>query len=203
MVCALFAVALAPAFEGVGDFFPLNPGDEWHYVEEAQSVTAETVDIVGEGVEIGGVKVHPVITYSDKKEIDRAYYKVTEGVVSVVAFVQDKPLLSSYPIIKSPTLGEKWEHQGETYMQGAPADLKLNGRVKKLSSVEFDGKKYEGLEVRLEATILEEFGTKISFTQVATYAKGIGLVKMESTSKLPKKTIKSTRKLVTYKPIKT
>jgi hypothetical protein len=203
MVSALLAVSIAPVFEGIGDFFPLNSGDEWHYVEEAQSITAETVDIVGEAVEIGGVRVLPVITYSDKKEIDRAYYKVTEGVVSVVAFIKEKPLLSPYPIIKSPTLGEKWEHQGETYMQGVPADLKMNGRVKKVSAVEFDGKKYEGLEVRLEATILEEFGTKVSFTQVATYAKGIGLVKMESTSKLPKKTIKSTRKLVTYKPIKT
>lgn len=203
MVSALLVASFAPALAGVGDFFPLNTGDEWHYIEEAQSVTAETVDIVGEAVEIGGATVFPVITYSDKKEIDRAYYRVTEGAVSVVAFQKEKPLLAPYPIIKNPTLGDKWEHQGETYMQGAPADLKMDGRVKKLDSVEFDGKKYEGLEVRLEATILEEFGTKITFTQVATYAKGIGLVKMESTSKLPKKTIKSTRKLVSYKPIKT
>ncbi len=204
MVSALFTLLVAPAaLEGVADFFPLNPGDEWQYVEEAELMSARSVDRVGEAVEIGGIKVFPVITLTDDKEIDRVFYKVGEGSVSVVAFNKEKPLLAPYPIIKSPDLGEKWKHQGETYIQGALADLKLEGRVKRLSSVEFDGKKVEGLEVRLEATVLEEFGTKITFTQVATYGKGIGLIKMESTSKLPKKTIKSTRRLVAYTPIKT
>ncbi len=204
MVTALVTFMLAStALEGVGDFFPLNPGDEWQYVEEAERMSARSVDRVGEAVEIGGTKVFPVMTLADNKEIDRVYYLVGEGSVSVFAFDKNKPLLSPYAIIKNPTLGEKWKHQGETYVQGALADLKLDGRVKKLDSVEFDGKKIEGLEVRLVATVLEEFGTKITFTQVATYGKGIGLIKMESTSKLPKKTIKSTRRLVAYKPIKT
>ncbi len=204
MVSALLTLLIAPtALEGVADYFPLNPGDEWQYMEEAEHMSARSVDRVGEAVEIGGIKVFPVITLVDDKEIDRVFYKVGEGSVSVVAFNKEKPLLSPYPIIKSPDLGEKWKHQGETYIQGALADLKLDGRVKKLSSVEFDGRKVEGLEVRLEATVLEEFGTKITFTQVATYGKGIGLIKMESTSKLPKKTIKSTRRLVAYTPIKT
>ncbi len=204
MLTALATLLIAPFVpEGVTEYFPLNPGDEWQYVEEAESMTARTVDRVGEAVEIGGVKAFPVMTFTGEKEIDRAYYRVDEGKVMVVAFNKDKPLLTAYPIIKSPDLGEKWSHQGETYVQGALADLKLEGRVKKVASVEFDGKKVEALEIRLEATVLEEFGTKITFTQVATYGKGIGLIKMVSTSKLPKKTIKSTRRLVAYKPIKT
>jgi hypothetical protein len=204
MVTALLTLLAGTSpLESVADYFPLNPGDEWQYVEEAELMTARSVDRVGEPIELGGAKVFPVITLADNKEIDRVFYKIGEGSVLVVAFSKDKPLLAPYPIIKSPELGEKWKHQGETYIQGALADLKLDGRVRRLSSVEFDGKKVEGIEVRLEATVLEEFGTKITFTQVATYGKGIGLIKMESTTKLPKKTVKATRRLVAYTPIKT
>jgi hypothetical protein len=72
--------------------------------------------------------------------------------------------------------------------------------VKKSGSEEFKGQKFETIEVRLEATMMESFGTPYKVTQVATYGKGIGLLKMESTTKLPKRTIKMSRRLVEYKP---
>ena len=203
MLTALAALVVTAPIEGIGDYFPLNPGDQWIYSEEAEVMTVRTVDTVGDAVEINGKKVYPMITSSDEKEVDRVYYWVGEGTVQVVAFKKEEPLLSPYAILKSPDLSDKWSHRGETFMQGMPADLKLEGRVKKVSPVEFDGRKVEALEVRLEATILEEFGTKITVTQVATYGKGVGLIKMESTSKLPRKSVKSARRLTSYKPKQT
>ena len=137
---------------------------------------------------------------NDDKEIDRVYYWVGEGTVDILAFDKEKPLLSTYSVLKNPAVSDKWSYKGETYMQGTLADLKMDGRSKKISQIEFEGKKIDAIEVRLEATILEEFGTKITVTQVATYGRGVGLVKMESTSKLPRRTVKSTRKLTAYKP---
>jgi hypothetical protein len=202
MVTALVALcALAPV-EGIADYFPLNPGDQWIYTEESDAITAITMDTVGEMVEIEGKQSYPVITSRDDKELDRVYYRVLEGTVEIVAFDKAKPLLAPYAVLKSPDLATKWSYKGETYMQGSPADLKMEGRVKRAGTVEFEGRKLDALQVTLEATILEEFGTKVTVTQVATYGKGVGLIKMESTSKLPKKTVKSVRRLTAYKPIK-
>lgn len=204
MLAALAVVVLGPPpAEGIAEYFPLNVGDTWSYTDKNDSITARTVDTVGEPIEIGGLPAFPVISSQDGKEYDRAYYRVSEGTVEVVSFIKDKPLLAPYPVLQSPELGGKWSHTGETYMQGEPADLKLEGSVRRVAAVEFQGKKYEALEVRLEGTILEEFGTKVTFTQVATYGKGVGLIKFESTTRLPKRTVKGSRTLTAYKPAKT
>jgi hypothetical protein len=204
MLTAIAAAILAPApLEGIGEFFPLNPGDQWTYTEESDVMTTTTTDTVGEPIEMSGKKVFPIVTANDGKEVDRVYYWVGEGVVQVVGFKKDEPIVAPYAVLKSPDLGDRWSFKGETVMQGVPADLKLEGRVKKAGQVEFEGRKVDALEVRLEATILEEFGTKVTTTQVATYGRGIGLLKMESTAKLPRKTVRMVRKLVAYRPIKT
>jgi hypothetical protein len=199
---SLIALALlAPTpLEGITDFFPLNVGDSWIYAEESENFELRTIDTVGDPVEReGGLRMIPVVTTRDNKELDRVYYQVGEGQVSVVAFKKDKPLLTPYPILVSPDMKSSWKHKGETFMQGELTDVSMEGHVKK-GSVEWGGKKIDSLEVRLEATLMESFGTPYKVSQVATYGRGVGLIKMESTTKLPKRSLKMTRRLVEYRP---
>ena len=196
LVFALVAQTPAP---GVSEFFPLNPGDSWVYEDSGDGGAAVTTDTVGDPVEIKGIKVFPVVSTTDDKESGRVYYRLGEGEVSIVAFKKEEPLTKPYAIVRTPAMGN-WHYQGETFMLGAPMDLTLDGKVKKAGTVEFDGKKVETIEVRLEAKIMEEFGTPWTVVQVATYGKGVGLIRMDSTTKLPRRTEKSTRKLIAYKP---
>ncbi len=198
MVALIAAALLAP--EGISDYFPMNPGDTWVYKEVTDKFEVRTTDKVGDPIEKDGYKLFPVITSRDDKELDRVYYRLGEGEILVAAFKEKETLLAPYPILRSPELGSKWTHKGETFMEGALTDLTLEGSVRKSGSAEFKGQKVDTLEVRLEATVMESFGTPYKVTQVATYGKGIGLLKMESTTKLPKRTVKMTRSLVEYRP---
>lgn len=205
MFTLIAAAILAPtaSYEGVAAFFPLNPGDSWIYSEDSDNFSLRTIDTVGDPVaQEGGLTMTPVITTRDGKELDRVYYRLNEGEVVVVAFKEKEPLLAAYPILVSPDARGSWKYKGETFMQGALTDMTMDGKVKK-GTVEWNGKKIDSLEVRLEATLMESFGTPYDVTQVAVYGRGIGLIKMESTTKLPKRSIKSTRKLVEYRPKKT
>jgi len=195
-VFALVAQTPAP---GVSEYFPLNPGDAWVYEDSGAGGDAVTTDTVHDPIEIKGIKVFPVVSTTDEKEAGRVYYRLGEGEVTIVAFKKSEPLSKPYAIVKTPDMGN-WHYQGETFMLGAPMDLILDGKVKNAGTVEFDGKKVEAIEVRLEARIMEEFGTPWTVTQVAIYGKGIGLIRMDSTTKLPRKTLKVTRKLIAYKP---
>ncbi|MCH8979361.1 MAG: hypothetical protein IH945_08990, partial [Armatimonadetes bacterium] len=121
---------------------------------------------------------------------------------AVSYFKKNKPLESAYTILRLPEMGERWDYIGETFVGGDLADLQMTGRVKKSGRKEFDGKMIDTLEVRLEATILEEFGTPIKVTQVAIYGRGVGLLSMDMTTKLPKTTEKTKRRLVKYTPKK-
>ena len=196
----LLAGTLLLQSEGIKAYFPLNTGDKWVYDETGDTGSMRVTDIVGDEVKINGFPCIPVISSSNGKELDRVYYTVGEGQVMIVAFKEDKPLKSPYAIIRLPELGSKWSHNGETMMGDAPADLELEGNVKKIGQREFDGKKVDAIEVRLKATLLEAFGTGFTVEQVAVYGKGIGLISMEMTTKLPKRSIKSQRKLVSFTP---
>lgn len=198
--CLLIAILAQKEPDSIGAFFPLNPGDSWVYSEVSEFGTAESTDTVGDPVQIGGETAFPVVTTASGKETGRVYYHLGAGQVTIVAFEEKRPLLTAYPILKSPVLGDSWTYKGETQFMGGLADMQLKGRVKKLGEKEFNGKKLEVLEVTLEQRIMEEFGTPITITQVATYGKGIGLLSMKSTSKLPKRTEKSSLQLVSYKP---
>ena len=196
MTALIALVAFAP---GIADFFPLNPGDSWVYAESTDGFDVRVTDTVGDMVDVEGQKMTPIITSRGEKELDRAYYRVGEGEVLLVAFKEKELLLTPYPILVSPEIKSSWKHRGETVMEGAPTDVSMEGTVKK-GTTDWKGGKIDTLEVRLEATLMESFGTPYKVTQVATYGKGVGLIKMESTTKLPKRTIKVSRKLVEYRP---
>ena len=201
MIASMILSLSAPlVWADVSEFFPLNPGDQWIYAEENDRAKFRVTDTVGEMVDIEGIDCYPVITTRGKREQDRVYYHMGEGEVVVVAFKQKEPLSSSYTILRLPEMGKTWDYVGETFVAGDLADLKMTGRVKSSGQKEFGGKKIDTIEVRLDATILEAFGTPTKVTQVAIYGRGIGLLSMDMTTKLPKSTEKTKRRLVRYTP---
>lgn len=199
----LSAIALLFAshtgLEGIAEYFPVVPGSSWVYQEESSTLKVQVEETVADPVEINGAQAYPIIVTRQGREIDRAYYQVGASEVNIVAFDEKKPLLSPYPIIKSPDVSERWDHKGETMMLGGLADMKMTGRAKFAGEETFAGEKIKTLEVRVEATILEEFGTPIQSTQVAVYGKGVGLLRMESTTKHKRTTERSSRKLIAYR----
>ena len=118
----------------------------------------------------------------------------------IVAFNNKETLISPLPIVRVPNGSSKWSYMGETVMNGAPADVKYEGSVKRIGKRKFDGKSVDAIEVRLVATMLEAFGTKFTVDQVAVYGKGIGLLSMNMETKTPRRKIKMTRRLVSYTP---
>ena len=201
MIASMIIALSAPlVWADVSEFFPLNPGDQWIYMEETGRGKYRVTDIVGDMVDIEGIDCYPVITKRGKREIERVYYHMGEGEVVVVAFKRLEPLSSTYPIVRLPEMGKEWEYVGETFVAGDLADLTMKGKVKFSGRKEFDGEKIDTIEVRLEATILAAFGTPTEVVQVATYGRGVGLLSMDMTTKHPKTTEKSKRQLIRYTP---
>lgn len=214
LTAIVLAAVVAPplTFEEVSEYFPLNPGDQWVYEDKNDDGSMRVTDTVGEvttikeNLRVGGVMslketvCTPVITTRAGSELDRVYYTVSEGEVRVVAFSAKHTLVLPYPIVRIPGESSKWSHIGDTVMEGAPADLSLEGSVKRIGNRKFDGKSVAAIEVRLEATMLAKLGTGFTVTQVAVYGKGIGLLSMNMETKLPRRKIKATRKIVSYTP---
>lgn len=195
-----FSLVYSSPLVGVEDFFPMSVGNRWIYREISGSSQAESTDTVLAAEEVQGVMRTPIITTFSKREVDRAYYAVIQGEVHIVAFVKNNPLTTSYAILKDPTVAKNWKHDGETFMQGAPADMKLSGNVKFGKKEEFDGRLVDTIVVTLDTILLEKSGSPIKSNQVAVYGRGIGLIRSESTFKLKKRTEKATRQLVKYIP---
>ena len=201
MISSIILAAIAPiGWANVSDFFPLNTGDKWSYTEESDGIKSRVTDTVGEMVDIEGLDCYPVITKRGKRELDRVYYHMGEGQVFIVAFKELEPLGVAYPIIQVPEMGDSWDYVGETVVGGDLADLTMHGRVKRSGRKEYDGKKIDTIEVKLEATILAAFGTPVKVTQVAVYGRGVGLLSMDMTTRLPKTTEKTKRRLIKYTP---
>lgn len=209
----LAAIAAQPlTFEEVGEYFPLNTGDSWVYQEEGDDGSMRVTDTVGEltvikeRVRIGGkmsikeTEGTPVITTRAGRELSRAYYSISEGEVRVVALMEKAALETPYPIVRLPGRSSKWSHSGDTVMEGAPADVSYEASVKKIRQQPFEDGRIDAIEVRLVATMLEKLGTKFTVIQVAIYGKGVGLLSMKMETILPRRKIKSTRTLISYKP---
>ena len=200
MLCAIaLLVAGSTPVESMSAYFPVVPGSSWVYQESNGTIEGQVEDKVLDPVEIGGETAYPITVNRQGKELDRAYYQVGASQVAIVAFEKKEPLTSPYPIIMNPDVKSHWEHKGDTMMLGAPADLRMTGSAKYGKEETFAGEKIQTLEVTLKATILEKFGTPIETTQVAVYGKGVGLLRMDATTKRKAGTQHSSRKLIAYR----
>ena len=193
-LAAAFLFLATPATPDAIEFFPLVKGNRWVY----QDTMNEYTDEVGVPVTIGGQPATPVTTILSGKPLDTVFYRVEKDSISIVAYKANEPLPAPIPVFQ---LGEKnWTFSGVTKWLGGPAPISIKGSSSLGGRQKVLGKEVEVLVVRLNAKIGGENGASINVNQVATYARGIGLVKMEQENVVNKQKQKSKVELLRFEP---
>jgi hypothetical protein len=197
-VTSAFLLAFASRSEsGAATFFPLVAGTKWVYSDTAINQDGY-VDSVGNTQDIAGRPATPIVTTRNGKVDGSTFYRVEDDQVLVVAFEQNRPLGSPYPILKVGPGNVKWTFVGSIQMMGAPAPIAMKGSSKRAGHKELFGSKRDLLEVTIDITIEASPGMTVKTHQVSTYAEGIGLVELKEKTKVNKNTSERTRKLVSF-----
>ncbi|MBS1713160.1 MAG: hypothetical protein JST30_02360 [Armatimonadetes bacterium] len=180
------------------DYFPLTKGVSWTYEVSGSGTSTRYVDSVGNTQTIDGQDATPIVSKVGAKVDGSTFYRVTADTVYVVAFEQNKPLGSPYPILKFGSGSNDWTFDGETQWLGTSAPLSMKGRVKKIGQRDVLGTKRDAIEVTIDAIIGAKDQPNLKSSQVYVYARGIGLVEMKDTMKVKDVKQVTVKKLVAY-----
>ena len=192
----LIAVAVTTMTE-VEEFFPLETGRTWTYSDNG-ATTEGGQDRVGNQQDVGGHPATPIVTVVDGKVDGSTFYRVDGDQVLVVAFEQNNPLASPYPILVLSKSKNSWQHSGTTQWLGAPAPMSIKGSTKRTGKKELFGESRDTIQVTLEAVIGDEKGINLKSKQVSTYARGIGLVEMTDRTTMNRKNMDRKRTLLAF-----
>jgi len=196
VVATIVAGATTPP---ASDFFPTAPGSRWVYEDKQGRQTVVLEDRAEEPVGKGADQLFPIVTFQENQRMESTYYRIEGDTVWLAGFDPKKLLDRAYPILKSTDDKTNWTFTGTTHFMQDPVPITMKGTTKALKEVRFENQRVPGLEVRLEATIEAGPNMTLHTTQVATYAKGIGLIEMTETSDGMKNRQSRTRKLVEYR----
>ncbi len=177
-----------------GDFFPLNEGRKSTYEEKSISYSV-TTDVVGKEETIGSQRGVQVTTWQNNKEISHAFYRVESDAVYLLAYSKQNPLPTPMPLFKLGTKRAVWEFGGVTGTKEGAEGMKIKGESELKGLREVLGQKVEVLEVKITAEVGLGASKEI-VEQIATYAKGIGLVELTSKTRVSKRSADSSLKLV-------
>jgi hypothetical protein len=176
------------------DFFPLPEGRRATYEERGIGFIV-TTDVVGPKVDYGSDRATQVITFQNSKPLNTAFYRVEQDAVYLLGYDKDNPLPSPMPVFK---MGEKkttWEFRGATGATKESELVEATGEAEIKPAKEFLGQKVQFLEVKITAKVGVGPAAEI-VEQKAAYAKGIGLVELTSKTRVGKRSVESTLKLV-------
>ena len=195
MILLAATVAMLTPPLSAADFFPLRPGTQMQY-EEKSMMEGSTLDVVGTPVELAGQMVTPVVTKQGGKEVNTTYYRVSGSGVDIMAYSLDAPLPVPLPVLRVPEKNKiTWKHEGPANADRMAEPLLMEGSSEFKGEREYLGKKRPILEVRIKARV---GGSRMreEVSQVAIYAKDLGLVELTSVTKVAKREAKSVLKLV-------
>lgn len=197
---SLVATALAlTTFDDASEFFPLNPGRTWVYSDSAFQVDGYE-DSVGNAQPISGKDATPIVTSFKGKVDGSTFYRVEDDTVWVVAFEQNRPLTSPYPLFKVAKGGANWSYTGSTQWLGASTPITMVGKSKRIGKKEYFGESRELLEVTVDATIGPPGQVNMKSHQVSIYATGIGLVELKDKTTINKEIRERKRTLISFGP---
>ncbi|MFN3962806.1 MAG: hypothetical protein ACK4NQ_07510 [Fimbriimonadaceae bacterium] len=208
------ALVSAPVAERASDYFPLQKGTSWSYTDTAERLTLQVEDRAEGEFEVKkaefeetkeedkrpGVMMPAIGTYDTRSGfMGRTFYLVSDKDIRVGALSRHEPILEPYPIMVLP-LGdtEKFGYDGLVPMSGTTERLVLDGTAKRLASVKVLGNEYPGIEITMDMKI-GQGDLLLRVTQVAVYAKGIGLVSMQETVRTERDVTRRTRTLTAFK----
>lgn len=204
----------APAAERATDYFPLQKGTSWSYTDTAERLTLQVEDRAEGEFEVKkeefeetkeedkrpGVMMPTIGTYDTRSGfMGRTFYIVSDKDIRVGALSRSEPIVEPYPIMVLP-LGdtEKFGYDGLVPMSGTTERLVLDGTAKRLASVKVLGNEYPGIEITMDMKI-GQGDLLLRVTQVAVYAKGIGLVSMQETVRTERDVTRRSRTLTAFK----
>lgn len=201
------ALVSAPAAERATDYFPLQKGTSWSYTDTAERLNLQVEDraegeyeVKKEGSEEPGRMLPTIGTYDTRSGfMGRTFYIVSDKDIRVGALSRSEPIVEPYPIMVLP-LGdtEKFGYDGLVPMSGTTERLVLDGTAKRLASVKVLGNEYPGIEITMDMKI-GQGDLLLRVTQVAVYAKGIGLVSMQETVRTERDVTRRSRTLTAFR----
>jgi hypothetical protein len=177
-VSALFTTQAVP-------FFPMESGQTWEYLISVTSsvVRVRQVQKTLPEQTFDGATAVPLEIYLDGKIDTTAYYRVTNGFVTLVGLSGSTRLPEPIKVVPvDPKKGQKWNMEGTTLMLGMMVPMKSESRVTADGELEVLGKKVRSVTVETKAQMGEGDSAMI-MASTEVYAQGIGLVsrRQEST----------------------
>jgi len=191
----------AAASPSVADFFPLVPGTVRTYNDFAGSTRAST-DEIGQPIDVAGAPATPLLTKDQGRTVGTLLYRIEGNIVFLVGVDPKKPFPAPIPVLQFDGKQGKWQFQG-TMGKGIDAEpLVITGEAKLLKDQVVLGKKVPVIQATMK--VLTGVGrTQQADEQTMLYAKGIGMFKANSTTRIGKQAITSTRTLIQVEEAKT
>ncbi|MBS1723266.1 MAG: hypothetical protein JSS66_09975 [Armatimonadetes bacterium] len=184
----------------VSDYFPLKTGTKWVYIDSSEGQSATYTDSVGNVQSVGGRDAVPIVT-KIKDEVDGStFYRVEGDQVLLVAFDQNNPLASPYPILMFGDGKNNWSYTGSTQWLGAPAPMTMKGSCRRAGSREVLGETREIIEATVDVVIGPERGVNMKSHEVSVYAKGVGLISLKGTTTYNKQKSERSKTIVSFTP---
>ncbi len=202
IVATIAGLALSQAVpvptSAIAEYFPSAVGTKWTYSYVAGTLKTEYVDEIFPSIEIGGKPTVPIGTKGERGEFMGNYYRVDGDTVVIVATDPKKPYPVPFPVFKLDTKKTEWKFSGVTSFFGDQVPVNLTGVSAPKGKKNLFGIDRDCVEVTLNAEILIAQGSTMKAKQVFTYAKGLGLIELESQETLGRETKKSTVKLIRF-----
>ncbi|MBX3118035.1 MAG: hypothetical protein KF784_03150 [Fimbriimonadaceae bacterium] len=197
---ALLAASLTFAQAAVADYFPTQPGTKWTYETtlDSMKLKAISVDEVLPHIEIDGKLAIPFTTSDNAGPLEKRFYRIEGDTVYIVAYNQKEPLVTPHPILKVDTKKVQWEFSGGTIYRGDLIPLTMKGQSTPKGKRKILDEQRECIELVLEAEMEVIPGRFQRVKQTMIYAKGLGLVEMETQDTVDRNTIKSKMKLIKF-----
>ena len=176
----------------VAAYFPLDRGAKWTYMREANGSRGQFVQVAGAEKQIGADRAIPI--EPQIPGVMPAFYALKNGAVYVVAYDYLVPLVPPRMVFRASAATEKWswdavEHTMYIHMDAESAPVGIRKVL---------GEDRDVIQVKMVAQV-SATNSKWTETQIALYAKGIGLYEMQDESSGEMKS-KVTLTLTSFEP---
>lgn len=188
----------APYRSAVEDYFPTKPGTKWTYEQSVGKYSSIYVDEVLPPTDIQGKPAITIGTHDEDGVIQRRYYSIVGNTVNLLGYDPKKPLKDPHPILKFDTNKSEWQFSGLTPFLNDPVPIRMKGTCVSKGRKNVLGDQLDCIEVVLDADIEGVPGKVLKMKQIAIYAKGVGLVEMDSEEKIGNNVKKFKAKLIRF-----
>lgn len=190
---AIATVLFARQGSTISDYFPVAPNTRWTYSWDSNGLQDDLVFTALPPIKIG-TTLCPEIQMSEAGMVTNFFYTVAATSLALVAIDPQQPFAQPRTLIQLGSTSGKWRY--DFMQEGEPVNVDCSVR---------EGIKRNVLGTERDSlcvTSAAVYGNKnqIKITQTAYYAKGIGLVEMDTDQRAGNKHTRITQTLVKFEP---